>query len=233
MIPKTIHYIWFGNNPKNDDILDCISSWEQLCPGFKIVEWNELNFPIEKYPFASRAYNEKLWAYAADYARLQILEEHGGFYLDTDMLLCQSLSPLTDKRCVIGEESPGILNAAIMGAEPHHPFIQALKKEYDDDPEQKFSTIPLVMSKLFSTFPDKTSVTVYPPKTFYPFTIDEIKTFHGQDLGPDVIGVHLWHYSWGSPLNKFFKKIGIHKIGKKILEALGLKTFFKRLFGFI
>ena len=233
MIPKVIHYCWFGNNPKNEEILECIESWKETCPDFEIKEWTELNFPIEKYPFAQRAYNEKKWAFVADYARLAILHEHGGFYLDTDMLLLQSLSPLLTEHCVLGEETPGIVNAAMIGAEPYHPFITLCKNFYDRNPDQEFVTIPRILTELLASYPDTSYITVYPPKTFYPFPIDKIKEFHGQDLGPDVIGVHLWHYSWGSPLNKFFKKIGIHKIGVALAEALGIKKILKKLFGFI
>lgn len=232
MIPKIIHYCWFGKNPKSDEILDCIESWKRMCPDFEIREWNEENFRVKDFPFASRMYNEKRWAFVADYARLHILNEQGGFYLDTDMLLLQSLTLLTAQSCVVGEEAPGILNAAIMGSEAHHPFVALCKKYYDTNPKE-IITIPRVMTRVFETYTEKSNITVYPPKTFYPFTIEDIKEFHGQDLGPEVIGVHLWHYSWGHPLNKFFKKIGVYQFGKKLVETLGIKSLLKKLFGFI
>lgn len=232
MIPKIIHYCWFGNNPKNSEILSCIESWKRTCPDFEIKEWNELNFSVKEFPFAKRMYDEKKWAFVADYARLHILNEYGGFYLDTDMLLLQSLTPLIIHPCVVGEETPGTLNAAIMGCVAHHPFVAICKKYYDADPKETI-TIPRVMSKVFESYQDKSNITVYPPKTFYPFTIETIKQFQGQDLGPAVIGVHLWHYSWGHPLNKFFKKIGIYRFGKKLVELLGIKNLLKKLFGFI
>ena len=100
MIPKTIHYCWFGNNPKSPEILACIESWKKQCPDFSIIEWNENNFPFKDFPFTLRMYKEKRWAFVADYARLHILYEQGGFYLDTDMLLLQSLSTLSTHDCV-------------------------------------------------------------------------------------------------------------------------------------
>lgn len=232
MIPKIIHYCWFGNNPKSHEILDCIESWKRTCPDFEIKEWNETNFPVQEFPFANRMYNEKKWAFVADYARLHVLYGHGGFYLDTDMLLLQSLAQLTKHTCVLGEESVGTISAGMIGAEAHHPFIKACKDFYDTG-AQKLITIPRVMSQVFETFPDKSNIVIYPPKTFYPFDSDHIKEFHGQDLDPDVIGVHLWHYSWGHPINKFFKKIGIHRFGKQTVGVLGIKTLLKKLFGFI
>lgn len=232
MIPKTIHYCWFGNNPKSDEILSCIESWKKTCPGFDIKEWNELNFPFETFPFASRMYNEKKWAFVADYARLHVLESEGGFYLDTDMLLLQSLEPLASHPCVLGEEAPGTISAGMIGAESHHPFIKACRDFYDANAGE-LVTIPRVLSRVHEEYPDKSTLTVYPPRAFYPFDSAHIKEYKGQDLGSDVIGVHLWHYSWGHPLNKFFKKIGVYAFGKHIVEILGIKRILKKLLGFI
>jgi hypothetical protein len=232
MIPKIIHYCWFGNTPKSTEILDCIESWKTTCPDFQIKEWNEVNFPFETFPFASRMYNEKKWAFVADYARLHVLEQEGGFYLDTDMLLVGSLSPLAEKTCVLGEELPGIISAGMIGAEAHHPFIEKCRAFYDAHAGDPI-TIPRVLSQIYETYPDKASLAVYPPKAFYPFDSEHIKEYHGQDLGEGTLGVHLWHYSWGHPLNKLFKRLGIHRIGTKIVELLGIKTFLKKLLGFI
>lgn len=232
MIPKIIHYCWFGNNPKNDEILSCLDSWKRTCPDFEIKEWNETNFSFETFPFASRMYNEKKWAFVADYARLHVLELEGGFYLDTDMLLLQSLSPLLEKSCVFGEESPGMINAAIVGATPHHSFIKKCLEFYDSNADETI-TIPRVISQIYEQYPDKTDIVIYPPKVFYPFTIESIREYKGQDMGPETIGIHLWHYSWGHPLNKFFKRIGVYRFGKRIVELLGIKAFLKKLLGFI
>lgn len=232
MIPKVIHYCWFGRNQKSAEILDCIESWKKTCPDFEIKEWNEENFPTNDFPFAKRMYDEKKWAFVADYARLKILEKHGGFYLDTDMLLLQSLEPLARHTCVLGEEAVGVISAGMIGAVAHHPFITACKKFYDENPED-IITIPRVLTQVFESLPDKANIVVYPPISFYPFDSDHIKEFHGQDLGPEVIGVHLWHYSWGHPLNKFFKRLGIYSFGKKTVEILGIKTLLKKLFNFI
>jgi mannosyltransferase OCH1-like enzyme len=231
MIPKTIHYIWVGP-PKPKATLECIESWKRHNPDFSIIEWNEHNFPVEQFPFAHKMYTEKKWSFFSDYARLHVLYEHGGFYLDTDMLLVAPLTSLVNNSCVLGEENSGIISAGMIGAVAHHPFIELCKKFYDNAP-QTLITIPRVLSEVFKNYPDKSSITVLPPKTFYPFDSNNIGKFHGQDLGPDVLGVHLWHYSWGSPLNKFFKKIGIYAFGKKVTEALGIKRALKKLFGFI
>ncbi len=231
MIPKTIHYVWFGPE-KPQETLECIDSWKEKNPDFEIKEWNEINFPVENHPFATRMFTEKKWSFLSDYVRLIVLYDEGGFYLDTDMLLLQSIWPLTQHACVLGEESPGVISAGMIGAEKNHPFIAKAKEIYDKNPKELI-TIPRVLSQVYGSYEDKNSLTVLSPETFYPFDSEHIKEFHGQDLGKAVFGVHLWHYSWGSPLNKFFKKIGIHGIGKRILERLGIKQLIKRLLGFV
>lgn len=232
MIPKTIHYCWFGHNPKSKLVENCIDSWRIHCPDFSIIEWNESNFDVEDHPFTKRMYHEKKWAFVADYARLLILEKNGGFYLDTDMLLTQSLSSLTQNKCALGEEAPGVISAGMIGAEPHNLFIATCKAYYDDN-TTKVITIPRALSFVYNNYPNKETLAVYPPETFYPFDAEHIKEYRGQDLGDKVIGVHLWNYSWGHPLNKFFKRVGIYSLGKKITELLGIKKILKKLLGFI
>ncbi|MCF7843465.1 polysaccharide biosynthesis protein [Candidatus Gracilibacteria bacterium] len=231
MIPKTIHYCWFGKTQKNELILSCIASWRKLCPDFVIKEWNEENFNTDEYPFTKKMYSEKKWAFVADYVRLVVLEEDGGFYLDTDMLLLQSLDSLTNHSCVLGEENQGVISAGMIGSEPHNLFISTCKSFYDEN--EKTITIPRALSFIYKNYPDKDLLTVLPPKTFYPYDSEHIKEWHGQNLGKDVMGIHLWNYSWGHPINKFFKKIGIYSLGKKVTEKLGIKELLKKLFGFI
>ena len=235
MIPKTIHYCWVGPKPKSKEILSCIKSWHEHNPDFVIKEWNESNFQIDAYPFTKKMYKERKWAFVADYIRLYALEQEGGIYLDADMFLLQGLAPLTQETCVLGEEAPGTISAGMVGAEAHHPYIIACKKFYDDNPE-KLMTIPRILTQIYNETEAKESITVYPPKAFYPYDAEHIKEWHREgreDLGPLVYGVHLWNYSWGSPLNKFFKKLGIYSFGKKITEKLGIKHILKKLFGFI
>lgn len=85
MIPNTIHYCWFGNNPKPDIIKKCIASWHRYCPGWEIFEWNENNWDVTRFRYAQEAYEAKKWAFVSDVARLDILYRFGGVYLDTDV----------------------------------------------------------------------------------------------------------------------------------------------------
>lgn len=78
MIPKVIHYCWFGRNKKSELIEKCIESWREYCPDYKIVEWNEDNFDIECLPYVKAAYTDQKWAFVSDYARLAIIYKRGG-----------------------------------------------------------------------------------------------------------------------------------------------------------
>ncbi len=234
MIPKVIHYCWFGKGKLSPLMEDCITSWKKTNPDFEIRKWDEDTFDVTSHPFANRMYKEKKWAFVSDYARLVILEKHGGFYLDIDMLLLQSLDTCTAYPCVVGEEDHGILNAAFFGAEKNHPYVEACRAYYDTNPKQ-LETIPVIMSRIYNNLPRvvKESVHVYRSEVFYPFSQKHIHKYHGQDLGENVLGVHLWNYSWGHPLNRLFKKIGVYHFGKKVVEVLGIKKILKKLLGFI
>lgn len=94
MIPKIIHYCWFGGNPKSEIIQQCIESWKKYCPDYEIIEWNESNFDVNCIPYTAQAYADKKWAFVSDYARLAIVHKRGGVYLDTDVMLHNSLDEL-------------------------------------------------------------------------------------------------------------------------------------------
>lgn len=231
-IPKIIHYCWFGKNQKSPLIQRCIDSWRTTCPDFVIKEWNEETYDVSIHPFTKKMHESKKWAFVADYVRLEVLEREGGFYLDTDMLLLQSLSQFSNNECVLGEEESGIISAGMMGAIPAHPFITACRDFYNKRENEALITIPRALTEVFNSYGEKNSLRVLPPRAFYPFDANHIHEYKGQDLGGSVYGVHLWNYSWGSPLNKFFKKIKIHRIGKKIAETLGVKETLKKILRF-
>lgn len=85
MMPKVIQYCWFGNSPLSELAQECITSWKKYCPEYEIKEWNESNFDVNCCDFVKEAYEMKKWAFVSDYARLKIIYEQGGIYLDTDV----------------------------------------------------------------------------------------------------------------------------------------------------
>ena len=91
MIPKIIHYCWFGGTPKPEIIDKCIASWKEHCPDWEIREWNESNYDVNAHPYTKEAYEAKKWAFVSDLARLEIVYNCGGVYMDTDVELLSTL----------------------------------------------------------------------------------------------------------------------------------------------
>ncbi len=132
MIPKTIHYCWFGGNPLPKQAQKCIESWKKYCPEYDIVEWNENNFDLAKCPeYVRDAYSAKKFAFASDYVRLKVLYEHGGFYMDTDVELLKSLNKFENDRAVIGFENDDFVNSGqMLAAEAGHPVLAEMMEHY-------------------------------------------------------------------------------------------------------
>lgn len=105
MIPKIIHYCWFGGKEKPKDVLDCIASWKKYCPDYKIKEWNETNYDVHKNQYMSDAYKERKWAFVSDYARIDVVYTYGGIYLDTDVEVIKPLNDLLSENMFCGFES--------------------------------------------------------------------------------------------------------------------------------
>ena len=95
-IPKKIHYCWFGRNEIPEKTVRCIESWKKYCPDYEIIQWNENNYDINKIRYMKDAYKEKKWAFVSDYARLDVIYQYGGIYLDTDVELVNSLDDLLE-----------------------------------------------------------------------------------------------------------------------------------------
>lgn len=108
MIPKIIHYCWFGRNPKPKDVLQCIESWRKVLPDYEIKEWNEDNYDIHKCKYMEDAYKEKKWAFVSDFCRIDVVYEYGGIYLDTDVEVVRSFDDLLHLDMFCGFESRDI-----------------------------------------------------------------------------------------------------------------------------
>ena len=133
MIPKTIHYCWFGKNNKSSLAEKCLTSWEKYCPDYEIKEWNENNFDINCCQFVKEAYATKKWAFVADYARLYILKEYGGIYMDTDVEVIKPLDRFLVHHAFSGyEDMESNFPTGIIGAEANNPWITYLLTYYDN-----------------------------------------------------------------------------------------------------
>jgi mannosyltransferase OCH1-like enzyme len=126
MIPKVIHYCWFGRNPLPASALRCIESWKRYLPGYEIVEWNEDNFDVREIPYVAQAYDAGKYAFVSDYARFWVLHNYGGLYFDTDVEVVAPMDDILESGPYMGMEktlsgdiavNPGLGFAAEPGME--------------------------------------------------------------------------------------------------------------------
>lgn len=155
MIPKKIHYCWFGGNPLPESAQKCIKSWRKFCPDYEIIEWNEKNFDVSSAPlYVRQAYEAKKWAFVSDYARLDIIYQRGGIYLDTDVEIIKSFDELLINRGFAGFESSEYVALGLgFGAEPRNPVVGILRDRYlqlefiKSDGTYDFTPIPVINTK--------------------------------------------------------------------------------------
>ena len=208
MIPKIIHYCWFGGNPLPPDARRCIASWKKHCPDYEIRPWNETNFDISAHPFMRAAWDAKAWAFVSDYARLQVVYTHGGIYLDTDVELKQSLDGLLAHSCYVGLQQVGPLVATGLGfgAQQGHPAVKAMLDIYDtvtfDPANREALACPILNTQALLPFgvcreqrlQQLPALTVYPSKFFDPVSPGD----HEILSCPETVSIHHYSASWMS-----------------------------------
>ena len=133
MIPKVIHYCWFGKNPLPNMAIKCIESWKKYCPDYVIKEWNEDTFDIESVTYVKQAYENRKWAFVSDYVRLYALVNEGGIYMDTDVELIKSLDMFLDLEAFSGFESTGNIPTGLMAAERGQSLFEEFLHDYDKE----------------------------------------------------------------------------------------------------
>lgn len=125
LIPKKLHYMWLGGGRVPDKLKRCMDSWREYCPGYEIIEWNESNYDIGKHSYMKKAYEAGAYGFVPDYARLDILYNEGGFYLDTDVELLGGIDDLRYQEAFCGVEKWQVINfGGLSGAVQGHPMIK-------------------------------------------------------------------------------------------------------------
>lgn len=133
MIPKIIHYCWFGRNEKPEKVKKYIESWKETLPDYQIIEWNEDSFQIDYCRYSKEAYENGKYAFVSDVARLYALKEYGGIYFDTDIEVLRKFdSYLEDSKIIVSYESKKLLMTGFFAAEKNCKAILDLLKEYND-----------------------------------------------------------------------------------------------------
>lgn len=214
MIPKTIHYCWFGKKDLPPEAKRCIASWKKMCPDYEIIRWDESNFDVNQHPFIKAAYEAKKWAFVSDYARLKVVYDNGGIYLDTDVELRKNLDSLREHGCYIGiQQNEFLCNTGLgFGATKSNPVVLKMLKSYDDLTFSESRTLELACPRLnnevirsygtikrdeITSFKE---VTVYPPKYFDPYGGENL-------LCAETYSIHHYAASWTSESNQFKRKI--------------------------
>ncbi len=133
MIPKIIHYCWYGNGEKNELTKRCIESWRRYCPDYELIEWNESNSDFSDCDFAIQAYELKKWAFVSDYIRLKAVYTYGGIYMDTDVELFKSLDDVIEnEHAVLGYADGAYINPALFAFESKNELCGKFLDYYND-----------------------------------------------------------------------------------------------------
>ncbi len=133
MIPKIIHYCWFGKNPLPELAQKCIESWKKYCPDYEIKRWDETNFDLNYNAYVREAYNAKKWAFVTDVVRLYALVNYGGIYMDTDVEVIKPLDDFLKYEAFSGFESQTEIPTGIMASENNQDLFIELLDEYNDE----------------------------------------------------------------------------------------------------
>lgn len=241
MIPKIIHYCWFGRGDKPQKVLDCITSWKKFCPDWEIKEWNEDNFNINQRRWTKEAYYFRKFAFVADVARLHALYEDGGVYMDTDVELVQPIDSFLENKSFIGFEEPHIcLNSGLIGAEPHMDWVLKELSYYANQSylnhkgafkvranteiiTEHLLSEGLVMDGKKQTLPN--GLTIYPREWFCPVDWrDGFKMY----MTKDTHAIHLFEGSWAKDDGRLVKCVRIlgGAWGKRLFKLQNLIIVF-------
>jgi hypothetical protein len=218
MIPRKIHYCWFGKGEKPKLAKKCISSWERYMPDYEIIEWNEDNFDINMNAYTRMCYEQKKYAFLSDYVRLLAIEQYGGIYFDTDVEVIRSFEKLLNCGAFLGFENNEYVASGLgFGAEAHHPIVQQMIKEYEPILDGQHGTVgcPILNTQAlikFGLVPNGRlqkfdNMTVYPSDYFNPCDSETGK----MSKTDNTYSIHWYSASW-LPWHLRFR----HKIGKPI-----------------
>lgn len=235
MIPKKIHYCWFGKKPLPNDVKQCIESWKKYASDYEIIEWNESNFDINCHPFLKAAYEAKVWAFVSDYARLKIIYENGGIYFDTDVELLRKPDFLLSHKFYIGIQQMGkFANTGLgFGAESGNIIVKKMMKKYDNaefslSQKEKLACPYFNMAvleeegyKYQNEIWLKDGTAVYPCKYFDPLAPGNTEDL----LCDDTVSIHHYTASWAGNREKMKRKL-INFIGQKRINKI--KKLIKR-----
>ena len=213
MIPKIIHYFWIGNNPLGVKELKCIESWKKFCPDYELKLWNESNYDFSKYNYSKNAFKEKKYSFATDVARLDVLYEYGGIYLDTDVEIIKPLDYLLDCEGFCGFETKSKVNTGqIIASEKGNSIIKYLLDDYlninfyNDNGTINTTACPVIQTKALQQKGLKLNgkkqiienFIIYPVDYFGPYNFETEKI----EITDNTFSIHHYAASWYSEKDK-------------------------------
>ena len=206
-IPKVIHYFWFGKKEIPKNLKNYIESWKRCCPDYQIIQWDESNYDVNKIPYISDAYENRAWGFVSDYARLDILYEYGGIYLDTDVEVLKSFDPLLNDDAFFGMGGNDQINTGSgFGAIPKHLFIKKLrdyykeKSFYKEDGSANLLPCYNYQHPIFrvygfeikNIYQKRNGIVVYPAQVLSPTGVAGMGKFYSDK----TVSVHHTEFSW-------------------------------------
>lgn len=207
MIPKIIHYCWFGRGEMPKLVQRCVKSWKKYCPDWEIVLWNEDSFDVNSTLWTKQAYEAKKYAFVADYVRLKAMYEMGGVYLDSDVELLGPIDEFLKHEAFSGFENPRSVPTGIMASEAGQRVIGRWLDWYTDrpylidgkpdmNPNVSFMTEDLKSRglKLDNTYQVVDGFAMYPQTYFCPLHTDTVKHCRSDQ----TVAVHYFTSSWRS-----------------------------------
>lgn len=223
LIPKIIHYCWFGGRPLPELALKCIDSWKKYCPDYEIKEWNEGNYNVSSCAYARQAYEAGKWAFVSDYARFDILYQYGGLYFDTDVELIKPIDDLVERGAFMGCEPSRVKDdisvAAGLGlaAEPGCRLYKEIVDDYrkadfiKENDSGNYVTVVHRVSAILkrhgltseSDIQLVDGVLIYPPQYFCPLDYTTGKLH----VTRETCSIHWYKASWMSRLDRKITRI--------------------------
>lgn len=203
MIPKKIHYCWFGRGKKTKLMERCIRSWRKHCPDYEIIEWNEDNFDLDMNGYTRWCYDNKKYAFLSDYARLVIVAEHGGIYLDTDVEVVRPIDPLLGNKAFFGFENDSFVATGLgFGSVAGGEAVKRMLAEYEPLLDGKHGTVgcPVLNTKALESmglekngqYQKLGETVIYPAEYFNPYDDPTGKL----NITNHTISIHWYAKSW-------------------------------------
>lgn len=198
MIPKIIHYCWFGKKEKPQIFTQCLDSWKKQCPDYEIIEWNEINSEQFSNKFYKDALRKKKYAFVSDFVRLKVLHEYGGIYLDTDMLIVKPIDNLLNYIFFSGCEIKNRVNYAFFGGQKGNHFFKTMIDFYNHKEFDEFNppVITHTFKSLVTSLNLKENEIIFDQEYFYPLTFQDKDKDFNLFITEKTYGVHLWDHSW-------------------------------------